>query len=654
VSSVDADAIFASMRKLIPGIGVLLLAASSLGATTFTIDAKSNLTFSPAVLNIDVGDTVTWRNTGGFHNVAADNGSFRNGDASSSAWTFSQTFNSPGTVRYFCEIHGGTGGSGMSGLIQVNAAGNPGSLGFANTAIGAGEAAGSASFTVARTGGSAGAVSVSFQTANGTASAGSDYTANSGTLNWADGDNASKSVTVAIVDDSVVEPAETVLLGLSSATGGATLGAAQATLTIADNDVAANPGKVQFQSAIGSAKEGTSAQLSVTRTTGTSGAVAVQWSAIGGTATLGSDYTAPGGTISFANGESGSKTFSVALAADDLVEGNESAIFTLSAPSGGVVLGTPSSATLTVRDANLGPGDVTAEEEACEEARLRGWFKQLRVSAPGTTKKVGVTLAPTAGGNPFGIAFTGNAPIGGESHLAFTLDAEETPLKRDPTKPLLETARLTRNDAASDLVAKTSPERIFLSLNPTNAPNPPAATLGTIDNLNPLGSLSVVRSGKPLASLLPACQAKTTEADLHVLRVLTQVLRPASTAAKSVLAAYRGEGSSRYRVDVYPLNPAGQATLGRLAVELDVDFDNQGNLLHGSLRILPRCSGGATTGCTNAAALGLDVQKPAKSGVIASAPLARVFTEGTDGSGQPDASFDWQDVLGATAWRKPL
>lgn len=113
------------MCRLIPGIGVLFLAASSLGATTFTIDAKSNLTFSPAVLNIEVGDTVTWRNTGGFHNVAADNGSFRNGDASSSAWTFSQTFNSPGTVRYFCEIHGGTGGSGMSGLIPGQRGGQP-------------------------------------------------------------------------------------------------------------------------------------------------------------------------------------------------------------------------------------------------------------------------------------------------------------------------------------------------------------------------------------------------------------------------------------------------------------------------------------------------------------------------------------------------
>lgn len=60
--------------------------------------------------------------------------------------------------------------------------------------------AGEVCFYVKRTGGSLGAASVNFQTIDGTAIAGVDYTANSGTLNWADGENDQKKVCVSILD----------------------------------------------------------------------------------------------------------------------------------------------------------------------------------------------------------------------------------------------------------------------------------------------------------------------------------------------------------------------------------------------------------------------------------------------------------------------
>ena len=105
----------------------LLGCATAGSAATFTIRVGGNSnTFTPSSLTITSGDTVTWSNAGGFHNVAADDGSFRNGDASSSAWTFSRTFNStsnkPTTIRYFCEVHGAPGGIGMAGSIVVNPA----------------------------------------------------------------------------------------------------------------------------------------------------------------------------------------------------------------------------------------------------------------------------------------------------------------------------------------------------------------------------------------------------------------------------------------------------------------------------------------------------------------------------------------------------
>jgi len=82
-------------------------------------------------LNIEAGDTVIFTNTSGFHNVKADDGSFRcstncevvpgdgAGAPSSDAFVAEITFNSIGSFNYYCEIHGGQGGSGMSGVINV-------------------------------------------------------------------------------------------------------------------------------------------------------------------------------------------------------------------------------------------------------------------------------------------------------------------------------------------------------------------------------------------------------------------------------------------------------------------------------------------------------------------------------------------------------
>jgi hypothetical protein len=76
-----------------------------------------------------------------------------------------------------------------------------------------------ATITVTRTKVTSGAVSVSYATANGTAIAGTDYTAISGTLNFADGET-SKTFTIPIAHKSVYEADKTVNLSLSNPTGG--------------------------------------------------------------------------------------------------------------------------------------------------------------------------------------------------------------------------------------------------------------------------------------------------------------------------------------------------------------------------------------------------------------------------------------------------
>ena len=91
-------------------------------------------------------------------------------------------------------------------------------------------------YTVTRSGSTTGTYSVSFATANGSAAAGSDYNANSGTLTFASGET-SKTISVSTIDDSAYEGDETVLVNLSSPSGGATIGTAQGTGTILANDL---------------------------------------------------------------------------------------------------------------------------------------------------------------------------------------------------------------------------------------------------------------------------------------------------------------------------------------------------------------------------------------------------------------------------------
>ncbi len=124
-------------------------------------------------------------------------------------------------------------------IVQVAGKPQAGTVGFAVTNHPVTEG-GTASVTVTRTDGSDGSVSVGYATGNGTATAG-DYTPTSGTLVFADGETT-KTFTVATTQDSNVEPDETVSLRLSDATGGVTLGGAEATVTIVNDDVAPPPG----------------------------------------------------------------------------------------------------------------------------------------------------------------------------------------------------------------------------------------------------------------------------------------------------------------------------------------------------------------------------------------------------------------------------
>lgn len=370
---------------LLSAIGLLVGLSGAAGAANHSVQAMPNNTFSPANLTIQAGDTVTWTNAGGFHNVEASDGSFRcangcdgqggDGAPASNAWSSTLTFNNLGTTNYVCIVHESVG---MTGSITVTGGGDdpPGDLRLAAASQQRSEAGGSFSIQVQRVGGDDGAVGVSYATADGSASAGTDYTATSGTLSWPDGDDDARTITVPILNDSADENNETLTLMLSNPSGGAGLGSpSAATLTITDDDdpPTNQPGTLSFSSSSYSASEaGGSATIQVQRTAGTSGAVGVNFSTSDGSAESGSDYVTSSGTLTWADGDGSAKTFQIDLIDDLLQEGTETVNLSLSNATGGASLGT-TAATLSLTDNDVDPDCVADADTLC--LGLEGRFR---------------------------------------------------------------------------------------------------------------------------------------------------------------------------------------------------------------------------------------------------------------------------------------
>ena len=123
-------------------------------------------------------------------------------------------------------------GRKLSNTESATVAGPP-SLSIADAQVD--EAAGATlEFTVSLSRAASATVTVDWATADGTATAGSDYTADSGTLNFAP-DETSKTVAVAVLDDSHDEGNETLTVTLSNPSG-AYLADSEATGTIENTD----------------------------------------------------------------------------------------------------------------------------------------------------------------------------------------------------------------------------------------------------------------------------------------------------------------------------------------------------------------------------------------------------------------------------------
>jgi plastocyanin len=112
------------IAAVVPALVASAVAAAPVWAADVTVDATPGNLFTPRSAAVRPGETVTFVNAGGFHNVVFDDGSFtRPTSASTDPWREPRRFLTAGRFAYHCGIHGASGGSGMSGVVFVNASG---------------------------------------------------------------------------------------------------------------------------------------------------------------------------------------------------------------------------------------------------------------------------------------------------------------------------------------------------------------------------------------------------------------------------------------------------------------------------------------------------------------------------------------------------
>jgi len=139
--------------------------------------------------------------------------------------TFSVSLSSPSA--------GATVSSPATATVAISGSGSApvGSLQLTASSYAVNQSAGTLTVSVSRTGGSNGATSISYGTTNGTAVAGTDFTAASGTLQWANGETANKSFSIPISNATLFSGSRSYTVKLSNPTNGAALGTPSQALT---------------------------------------------------------------------------------------------------------------------------------------------------------------------------------------------------------------------------------------------------------------------------------------------------------------------------------------------------------------------------------------------------------------------------------------
>lgn len=406
-------------------------------------------------------------------------GTIMNVNAALNGLTFTPTASYVGSasVQISTSDQGNTGSGGAltdTDTINITVIGG-GTLAFSAATYTVAEDGGTATISVNRTGGSSGEARIDYATSNGTATAGAgaDYITTSGTLIFANG-VTTRTFTVAVNDDTLDEPDETVNLTLSNPQGTGGLGSpSTAVLTITDNDPAPS---ISINDV--TLNEGNSGTTSFTFNVSLSAAsdqiVMVNYQTADGTATVaGSDYQAvPSTLLTFAPGET-TKTITVIVNGDATAEPSENFFVNLSGATNATIADNQGLGTILSDDTpvmQFSAANYTVAEDGLrvfitvnrvgdisQPARMDYATDDLSLLTPCSTvtgnasprcdfaTSVGtVRFAAGETSKTFGIPIVNDVYVEGDEVFHLTLS---NPVGGDPGTPTTATITITDNDA---------------------------------------------------------------------------------------------------------------------------------------------------------------------------------------------------------------
>jgi poly(3-hydroxybutyrate) depolymerase len=235
---------------------------------------------------------------------------------------------------------------------------------FAFAAYSAAEDSGAAMMSVVRGDDGDQPITVEVATSDLTALRGRDYAGTTNTVSLS-ATERSKLVAVPILNNGRKEADRTFRVTLSNPTGATLASQKTTTVTIVDNDQG-----FQFESTTYTVAEDAGAVLvNVLRGTDSAdSATTVDYAVADLSATNGLDYGATNGTLAFAPGEM-AKVIPVPLLNDGIKEGAESFRLTLSHPTGGAVVGSRTTTTVSILDNDSGVGFDSSSCSVCEKAK---------------------------------------------------------------------------------------------------------------------------------------------------------------------------------------------------------------------------------------------------------------------------------------------
>ena len=336
---------------------------------------------------------------------------------------------------------------------------------FNTTSSNGAESVSSKAITVDLSSASSKNVTVNYAVTGTATGSGTDYTLANGTLTISAGATSGTITIGSIVNDSLDEPDETVIVTLSNPSN-ASLGSDDVhTYTVTDDD---NAPLVDFELTSSSGAESVSSKaVKVDLSAASAQNVTVNY-AVTGTATgSGTDYTLANGTLTINAGATSGNITIAGIVDDGNAEGNETVILTLSSPTNATI-GSDNVHTFTILEPIVGDRNIAfadATSSGAESVSSKDITIQMSAStANDATINYAITGTATGSGTDFTLA-NGTATIaGGSTSTTLTIagivddsldEADETiiitlsnPTNANPGATLVHTYTITDNDSA--------------------------------------------------------------------------------------------------------------------------------------------------------------------------------------------------------------